>query len=125
MFFAIAVILFVATEFVVGWWALPLVGVVLGLIGARRTGVVVQVAAAALAAWLALFAWTAVQGNLFSFLNSLASSMQQKPSVLFGLLFAIPPLLAGPAAQIGKALRPAPAPTPVAAGTAAAVAATK
>ena len=33
MFVAIAVLLFVAAEFVMGWWALPVVGLVLGLIG--------------------------------------------------------------------------------------------
>lgn len=106
MFVVIAVVLFVAAEFVIGWWALPLVGLVLGLIGARRKGIVAMVAGAALTAWALLFAWTAMQGNLGNFMHQLAEAMKQKPNVLLGLVTLLPVLLAGLGARLGTGLRP-------------------
>lgn len=106
MFFAVAVILFVAAEFVIGWWALPVVGLVLGLVGARRKGVVLMVGGAALTAWGLLFGWTATQGNMLGFMQSLAGAMRQKPNVLLVMVAAIPALLAAPAARLGAGLRP-------------------
>lgn len=111
MFVAIAVLLFIAAEFVMGWWALPVVGLVLGLVGARRKGVVLMVGAAALTAWALLFAWTAIHGNLGNFMQQLAGAMRQKPNLLLGLITALPALLAGPAARLGAGLRPESAQT--------------
>ena len=105
MFIPLAVILFVAAEFLIGWWALPVVGFALGVVGARRKLVGVQIAAAALAAWMLLFAWTAVQGDLRAFLDSLALSMKLKPGQLLSAVTALPALLAGPAAGLGSGLR--------------------
>ena len=105
MFFVVAVVLFVAAEFVIGWWALPLVGLVLGLIGARRNGVVLMVGGAALLSWGILFVWTATQGALGNFMVALAAAMKQKPNALLALIAAIPVLLATPAARLGAALR--------------------
>lgn len=106
MFVVIAVILFVAAEFVVGWWALPVVGFVLGLVGARRKGVALLVAGAALTAWAGLYGWNATQGSLAAFMEALAASMQLKPALLFSAISVIPVLLAGPAARLGAGLRP-------------------
>ena len=106
MFFAVAVVLFVAAEFVIGWWALPVVGLVLGLVGARRNRVVLMVGFAAMTAWGLLFLWTASQGSLGNFMVSLAAAMEQKPTPLLGLVAAIPALLATPAARLGAGLRP-------------------
>lgn len=106
MFVVIAVVLFVAAEFVTGWWALPVVGIILGLIGARRTGVVAMVAGAAVTAWAILFAWTAVHGNLGNFMHALAASMKVNPTVLLSVTAGLPVLLAGTAARIGAGLRP-------------------
>jgi hypothetical protein len=105
MFFVVAVVLFVAAEFVIGWWALPLVALVLGLIGARRNGVVLMVGGAALLSWGLLFTWTSTQGNLGNFMVALAAAMKQKPNALLGLIAVIPALLATPAARLGAALR--------------------
>lgn len=105
MFFAIAVILFVAAEFVIGWWALPVIGLVLGIVGARRPLVAVQIGAAALAAWGILFAWVALHGDLRTFLESLALSMKLKPGQLVSAVTALPAMLAGPAAGLGSGLR--------------------
>ena len=106
MFFVVAVVLFVAAEFVIGWWALPLVGLVLGLIGARRNGVVLMVAGAALLSWGLLFLWTASAGGLGNFMVALAAAMKQNPNALLALIAAIPVLLATSAARLGAALRP-------------------
>ncbi len=105
MFPLLAVILFVAAEFLIGWWALPVVGFVLGVVGARRNHVGVQIAAAALTAWGLLFAWSAMHGDLRTFIESLALSMKLKPGQLFSALTALPALLAGPAAGLGSGLR--------------------
>lgn len=110
MFVAVAIILFVAAEFLLGWWALPVVGLILGLIGARRKAIGITVAGAALAAWVILFAWTAMQGNLGTFMQALAGSMKVKPGQLFSVIAVLPALLAGPAARLGAALRPETAP---------------
>jgi hypothetical protein len=110
MFVAVAVVLFVAAEFVLGWWALPVVGLVLGIVGARRNGVVLMVGAAALTAWALLFAWTALSCNLGNFMQQLALAMKQKPNALLALITALPALLAGPAARLGAGLRPESAP---------------
>jgi hypothetical protein len=117
MFVAVAIILFVAAEFLIGWWALPVVGLILGLVGAHRKAIGVTVAGAALAAWVILFAWTAMQGNLGTFMQALAASMKVKPVQLFSVIAVLPALLAGPAARLGAALRPESAPK-VPAGTA-------
>ncbi len=110
MFVAVAIILFVAAEFLIGWWALPVVGLILGLVGAHRKAIGVTVAGAALAAWVILFAWTAMQGNLGSFMQALAASMKVKPGLLFSVISVLPALLAGPAARLSAGLRPETAP---------------
>lgn len=112
MFVAIAVVLFIAAEFVMGWWALPVVGLVLGLVGARRRGVVLMVGAAALTSWALLYGWNAFHGNLGNFMQQLAGAMRQKPNLLLGLITVLPALLAGPAARLGAGLRPESAQTP-------------
>ena len=107
MFFAVAILLFIAAEFVLGWWALPVVGCILGLVGARRKAVGTIVAGAALTAWIALYAWSAMRGhNLAGFMESLAISMQLKPGLLVSAISVLPVLLAGPAARFGAGLRP-------------------
>ncbi len=111
MFVVIAVALFVAAEFVLGWWALPVVGLVLGLVGARRGGVVAMVGGAAFTAWAILFAWTAMHGNLGNFMHALAASMKLKPNVLLSAIAVLPALLAAPAARLGAGLRPEAAAT--------------
>ncbi len=106
MFVIVAIVLFIAAEFVMGWWALPVVGLVLGLVGARRKAVGTVVAGAALTAWLLLYGWNAMHGNLGSFMQALAASMKVKPNALLSVVAALPALLAGPAARLGAGLRP-------------------
>jgi len=106
IFLLVAVILFVAAEFVIGWWALPLVGLVLGLVGARKKGISMQVGAAALTAWLILFAWTSLYGELGTFMQSLAASMKLAPGVLLLVIAVLPVVLASAAARLGAGLRP-------------------
>lgn len=106
MFFPLAILLFVAAEFLLGWWALPVVGVILGIVGARRKAIGATVAGAALLAWVILFAWSAIHGNLGTFMQQLATSMKLKPGLLFIVLTALPALVAGPAARLGAGLRP-------------------
>ena len=106
MFFAVSALLFVAAEFLLGWWALPVIGIVLGLVGARRRLVAVQVGGAALTAWGLLFVWTATQGNLGNFMQALAVSMKLAPVQLLVVTALLPVLLAGVAARLGAGMRP-------------------
>ncbi|HYW49664.1 MAG TPA: hypothetical protein VE861_03610 [Gemmatimonadaceae bacterium] len=106
MFLIAAVILFIAAEFVIGWWALPVVGLLLGLIGARRRRVALTVAGAATTAWIALFAWTVTYGNLGSFMHALALSMKLPTAALVSVITLLPILLAGTAARLGAGMRP-------------------
>lgn len=105
MFIAVAVILFIAAEFVVGWWALPAVGFLLGIVGARRKLVGVQVALAAITAWGLLFAWVTMHGDLPQFVEALALSMKLAPGALVSVMTVLPALLAGPSAGLGSGLR--------------------
>lgn len=105
MFFALAILLFAAADFLVGWWSLPLIGLILGLIGARRRLVALQVALAAVLAWALLFAWTAMQGNLGPFMQALALSMKLAPAQLLSATAFLPILLAGLAARLGAGMR--------------------
>lgn len=104
--FLVAVACFVAAEFVLGWWALPVVGLVLGLLAARQRHVGIRVGAAALIAWLALLAWTAQSGDLPAFYGSLAGSMQLPTIAVAGVTVLLPLLLGGLAARVGAGLRP-------------------
>ena len=106
MIYLVAVILFIAAEFVIGWWALPAVGFVLGLVAARRRGSLLLITGAALTAWAALFAWTATYGSLGGFMHALAASMKLQPTQLLGAVAVLPVLLAGCAARLGAGLRP-------------------
>lgn len=106
LLFVVAVVCFVAAEFVVGWWALPVVGVVLGLVSARERHVGVRVGAAALIAWLALLAWTAQSGDMPRFYGQLARSMTLPTNVVAGVTVLLPALLGGLAARFGAGLRP-------------------
>ena len=106
MFVALAILLFAAADFLVGWWSLPLIGLILGLIGARRRLVALQVALAAALAWALLLAWTAMQGNLGPFMQALALSMKLAPAQLLAATVFLPILLAGLAARLGAGMRP-------------------
>ncbi len=106
MFFVLANLLFAAAEFLLGWWSLPVIGLILGLIGARRRLVSAQVGGAALLAWGVLFAWTATQGNLGTFMQALAVSMKLAPAQLLSATALLPLLLAGLAARLGAGMRP-------------------
>ncbi|MES3033582.1 MAG: hypothetical protein V4813_06245 [Gemmatimonadota bacterium] len=106
MFLLIAILLFTAAEFLLGWWSLPVVGLILGLIGARRRLVSVQVAVAAAVAWGLLLAWTGMTGNLGTFMQALAQSMSLPTAVLAVATVALPLLLAGLAARLGAGMRP-------------------
>ena len=119
MFYAVAVILFIAAEFVIGWWALPVVALVLGLVGARRPGISLIVGGAGLTAWGLLYAWTAVTGSHFvPFMASLAAAMKLKPMQLVTAITGIPALITAPAARVGSAIRNALQPPPAEAAVA-------
>lgn len=106
MFYAVAVVLFIAAEFVIGWWALPVVALVLGLVGARRPGISLIVGGAGLTAWGLLYAWTALTGSHFlPYMLSLASSMKLKPFQLVTAISGMPALITAPAARIGSVIR--------------------
>lgn len=104
--FIVAVACFVAAEFVLGWWALPIVGLVLGVLAARQRHVGIRVGAAALIAWLALLAWSAQSGDLPGFYGALARSMQLPTLAIAGVTVLLPLLLGGLSARVGAGLRP-------------------
>ena len=104
--FLAAFISFVAAEFVFGWWALPLVGLVVGVLAARERQVGTRVGIAALLAWLALLAWTAQSGDVPAFYGALAGSMRLPTPAVVGLTLAFPLLLGGLSARFGAGLRP-------------------
>ncbi len=103
---ALIVVLAVATV-VAGWWAVPLVAGLWTLAAPRRAAVIYAAIAAAIA-WGALLAWTSRIGPVGAVDGLLARIMNLPRGGLVGLSLFYAALLAGAAALLAQAIRPAP-----------------
>ena len=83
---------------VAGWWALPVLGAVWGLINGGRRWVGSQTIAAGALAWGALLWWTATVGPFALLVSKTSAIMGLPPAVLFALTVLFGGLAAGSAA---------------------------
>ena len=93
-FFLLIIAFGLATLFF-GWWTVPLIGLVYGILArpANRPGWLAALAAAA--AWALLLSWTATQGPVGLLSEKLAGVMRLPASVLFLITVMFPLILAG------------------------------
>jgi len=98
---------FALATWVAGWWAVPLLGGLWGLVASRREWPVLSAAAAAALGWGALLVWGAFQGPV-GLVAGRVGPVLMVPGWLFAVLALIfPALLAASAAQVTVAIRTA------------------
>ena len=102
---ALALALALATV-VVGWWTVPLVSGVWTLAAPRRAAVIYAAFAGAIA-WGSLLTWTARVGPVGALDRLLAQVMNMPRGGVIGLTLLYAALLAGSAALLAQAFRPA------------------
>src|ERR1700754_3346516 len=83
-----------------GWWAVPIVALVAGLMRCG-TGIV---ALASAAGWLVLLLLDALTGNISAVASMLGGIMGLPAQAMFALTLALPALLGGSAASLGRAV---------------------
>jgi hypothetical protein len=99
-FFAAAFALAVGT-WLVGWWAIPVVALVLGVLGTRPA----SVAGAAAVAWVALLIVDATGGSITRLASVLAGVMGLPAPALFLVTVLFPAVVGWSAASLGDAAR--------------------
>lgn len=87
-----------------GWWAVPVLGLAYGLW--RGTGsAAVEAGGSALMGWSALMAWNWVEGPMVELTSSLGAVMGVPGWALLLTTALFPAVLAGTAATLGSAMR--------------------
>lgn len=89
----------------VGWWTVPLVGAVWGIVAARETAPVMTAAAASGLAWAALLGWAAMRGPIVELSQAVAPILSLPNWGLMGVTVLFPMLLAGSAAMLTNAAK--------------------
>jgi len=110
--FVLLALAFAGGTYVIGWWALPLVGAVWGFI-VRERWIGVRAGAAAAAGWGLLLAWTALTGPLAELAAKAAEIMGFSPAVWFTVTLVFAALAAGATAGLVSSLRGADTAGPV------------
>jgi hypothetical protein len=104
--FAILVVAFGAGTVAFGWWTVPVIGLIWGVLTPSRTKSGIYAALGAALSWALLMVWTATQGPVWALARRI-SALFGTPSILF---FLLPPilaaLLAGSAALVAGSLTP-------------------
>jgi hypothetical protein len=100
----IALVLAAAT-ILAGWWAVPIVACLGGLLLAPRAWDGARAALAAVTAWAALLAWTAATSPLAKLLHQLSSLMHLPGWVLIAVTLVFPMGLAWSAWNLGRNIR--------------------
>ncbi len=100
--FACLVAAFAAATVVIGWWALPILGVVWGVIARDRPRPVTTAALAAALGWLVILAWASTQGPVGSVARQVAAVMSLPGPVLLFIVLLFAAVLSGAAAEIGR-----------------------
>jgi hypothetical protein len=96
--FALATIVF-------GWWGVPVLAAVWGVIAPNRKRAPLLAAVAAGWGWVLLLLWTAVVGPIMILADRAAAVMQMGSASLLGMTVAFAMLLAWAAAMVTGALR--------------------
>jgi hypothetical protein len=102
----ILLVAFALATIAVGWWAVPVLGGVWGLVATRSTLPALTAAAAAGLSWAALLGWAAFRGPLLGLADKVGAIVGVPAWGLVAVAVAFPALLAGSAAMLVSALRP-------------------
>lgn len=98
---------FALATLAVGWWAVPIIGGLWGLIAVKDTWPVATAAAAAGLSWAALLTWAAVGGPVLDVGNKVGATIGLPGWGMFAITLMFPMILAGSAAMLVSSLRPA------------------
>ena len=96
---------FALATWVIGWWAVPLLGVVWGGVATRRERPVLTAAAAGALGWMALLVWGATQGPVGLVAQRVGPVLRVSGWLFVVLTLLYPTILAASAAWTGAALR--------------------
>jgi hypothetical protein len=96
---------FALTTIVFGWWGVPVLAAVWGVIAPNRKRAPLLAAVAAGWGWVLLLLWTAVVGPIMILADRAAGVMQMGSASLLGMTVAFAMLLAWAAAMVAGALR--------------------
>ncbi len=90
---------------VMGWWTVPALGVIWGLIARERERPQVVVATAAAIGWALLILWMSAQGPTGAVARRVAGVLDVPPVTFFAMTVAYPTIVAWAAAVIATTLR--------------------
>ncbi len=96
---------FALATIVLGWWGVPVLAAVWGVIAPNRKRAPLLAAVAAGWGWVLLLLWTAVVGPIMILADRAAGVMQMGSASLLGMTVAFAMLLAWAAAMVAGALR--------------------
>ncbi len=85
---------FAAGTAAVGWWAVPLIAVIWGIVARHQAGAALMAGLAAMIAWAALLGVAAAHGRQDVLTGLLELIFRVKPVGLYGLAIAFPGLIA-------------------------------
>jgi hypothetical protein len=91
---------------VLGWWAVPVLGAVWGLIGPSKKHAPLLAGVSAGWGWVLLLLWAAWQGPLLTLAHRTAGVMSMGAASLLGITVAFSVVLAWAAAVVAAGLRP-------------------
>ena len=101
---SIALVLAAAT-ILLGWWAVPILACLGGLVLRPQAWDSARAALAAVVAWAAILAWTAATSPLAKLLHQLSSLMHLPGWALIAVTLVFPMLLAWSAWTLGREVR--------------------
>lgn len=95
---------FAIGTWVLGWWAMPLLAAIAGVLSRHARGQAMAAGAAAAVAWSLLLAWSAVRGSGWSFASQVGGAIGASGVALIILTLVFPALLAWLAAGLAQVL---------------------
>jgi hypothetical protein len=87
-----------------GWWAVPVIAALWGLIARRQRGTALAAGFAGMLAWAALLALDAVRGPMGPLAQSLGGLLSVKAIAVYAVTLALPGLLAVTAALLVRSV---------------------
>ncbi len=104
--FAVLVVAFGAGTVMFGWWTIPLIGLIWGVIAPSKLQTGATAAMAAALSWGLLLSWTATQGPVGALARRVGSIFGVPSVAFFGITLTLAAVLAGSATLVAGALTP-------------------
>jgi hypothetical protein len=103
--FLLLVLAFALGTGVLGWWSVPAIGLLYGILARPGRGQGLLAGVAALAAWAVLLLWTATQGPVGLLTTKLAGIMRMPGPALYVITLMFPFFLAGCSTGLVSAIK--------------------